>query len=505
MEKKRESIIKEAITDYKAITEAAEKNAEKKLAKEFPDKFNSLLKEELEKNKNNKKESYKKIDEKKESKDTLDESESKKDNTVMAEEKKEAKTEAKRKMNEEREKDFMGDVENDTPNKGKSDSEDGVAFKENPKKGKDMKETTNEEKEDESKDDVSEEKKDLKEDFDISDLEIGDIDNALDAAEPDDEIVTMEEIEREIAEMEELKNEMNSVDEAGVDSNLSPLKHKLQEMMDEIDKMQEMHQGNFDLDKMHKGQYDDKLIDEKDDDMYEQKQQGGKQNYKGRENGGPTNSMIDEEEVDEAMGMAHSSSKHVAGDHLPGEDFAKHRHKRSGSFNNPQNENVNKRLTSLMNENKKLTKKLNESKKYKATVDNLVENYKTVLGKYRNQLKEMAIFNTNLSHVNNLLVNEALALTQDDKVKIIKEFKEVNTINESKKKYDSILSEMKTEKKNNISESVESKLSNSVQSSSKKSIDEVVEKTAYENDEHIKRIKKLNEYIDNRGKNKKVL
>ena len=53
----------------------------------------------------------------------------------------------------------------------------------------------------------------------------------------------------------------------------------------------------------------------------------------------------------------------------------------------------------------------------------LVEQYKAAIEKYRDQLKEMATFNTNLAHVNNLLVNEGLALTQEDKIKIINEFK----------------------------------------------------------------------------------
>ena len=51
----------------------------------------------------------------------------------------------------------------------------------------------------------------------------------------------------------------------------------------------------------------------------------------------------------------------------------------------------------------------------------------------------MAIFNTNLAHVNNLLVNESLALTQDDKIKIINEFKKVDSIAESQKKYKTFL------------------------------------------------------------------
>jgi hypothetical protein len=49
-----------------------------------------------------------------------------------------------------------------------------------------------------------------------------------------------------------------------------------------------------------------------------------------------------------------------------------------------------------------LTKKVNEDKKFQKQATTLVESYKSALEKYRNQLKEMAIFNTNLAHVNNL-------------------------------------------------------------------------------------------------------
>ncbi|MFW6243187.1 MAG: hypothetical protein ACOC2W_03415, partial [bacterium] len=61
------SIIKEALTDYNAIMEAADANAKKKLAEEFPEKFNNLLKEEITNNDKSDKESYKKIDENKKS------------------------------------------------------------------------------------------------------------------------------------------------------------------------------------------------------------------------------------------------------------------------------------------------------------------------------------------------------------------------------------------------------------------------------------------------------
>jgi hypothetical protein len=155
-----------------------------------------------------------------------------------------------------------------------------------------------------------------------------------------------------------------------------------------------------------------------------------------------------------------------------------------------------KKISGLIEENKKLTKKLNETKKYKETVTVLVESYKSALDKYRGQLKEMAVFNTNLAHVNNLLVNEELALTQEDKIKIINEFKKVDSITSSQNVYKNLLTEMKGGKKT-LTESIENKVSASIQPSSKQKLDEVVEKTAYTN---VPRMKALIESMEKRGK-----
>jgi hypothetical protein len=503
----KKSIIENALADYKQIQEAAENNAAKKLAKEFPEKFNDLLKEEINnKNNNSEKEPYKKVENKESN--NLDESEDKNTESKM---KKEKKKETKKVTNEEREKSFMADVEKDTPNIEKEKNGDGVAFKEKTS-GDTVANKTN------AKKAVKKDNENINEEFDITDLDTDNTENAIDNADSNDEIVTMEEIENEISEMEQLKDNLED------DNNpIASMKDKLQEMLNSIEQMEEQkqHGGKQNYKGRENGGPTTKMIDEKESSEEEitdeQKQHGGKQNYKGRENGGPTTKMIDEKEdepitdddiekvlnddseVDEAMGIAHSSSKHVAGDHLPGEDSAKHRHKRYGSFNNPQNESVNKKYSSLLKENKQLSKKINESKKYKETVNKLLENYKTALEKYRTQLKEMAVFNTNLAHVNNILVNESLALTQEDKINVINDFKKVNTIGESKKKYDKILSEMKEEKKT-ISENIEDKVSKTVGKSSKEKL--VEEKTAYENDEHIGKMKRMIEQLEKNDKKK---
>ena len=194
-------------------------------------------------------------------------------------------------------------------------------------------------------------------------------------------------------------------------------------------------------------------------------------------------------EIDETLGMSYPNKRATTGN-IPDKEYQTQGNVQRMRFSMRESE---RRINGLINENKKLTKKLNENKKYKQTVSKLLEQYKTALEKYRNQLKEMATFNTNLAHVNNLLVNENLALTQNDKINIINNFKKIDNIAESQKKYNELLVEMQ-KKPNTLTESIETKVSASIQSSSKQKLDEVVEKTAYENNQHIEKIKKLINY-----------
>lgn len=509
---KKTSIIKEALIDYNTISEAADTNAKKRLAEEFPDNFNKLLKEEL----NNKKakESYKKIDNAKESEES-DETESNKEsdmknveetvkvaNTVGKGKPFEQKakkvqedvkvtdtvgksdpfTEKKKgavKIDEEREKDFVADVESDTPNQSKSDK--GVAFKEKikqPTSGKPM--------------------PNLKEEFDISGLDMDSVEEGLDNADGLDTI-SIDEIESEIASMEGMQEELG--DMAGLPRQKaagSPIGrggdafNKLVSMRNEIDEIingmggahgEGMESSELQPDEMSSQEYqsvsgglgegmgEDELSDEEIDLVL----------------GGAPEGEVP---VDEAHGVSFSSGTVITG--KLGDNEGSH-----GRFRQSQNESI--KIGGLIEENKKLTKKLNETKKYKQSVTTLVEQYKSALEKYRNQLKEMAVFNTNLAHVNNLLVNESLALTQDDKIKIINEFKKVGSISESQNRYKNILTEMKGAKKT-ITESIEHKVSASIQPSSKQKLDEVVEKTAYANDKHINRMKEVMRIIEQRGK-----
>jgi len=526
MENDKKSIMKEALTDYKEIMEAADANAKKKLAEEFPEKFNNLLKEEINKNKKSVKESYKKLDDEKESEES-DDAEDKKE-SVMKNQKEEtkkvvetagkdgvftvpAKKVAKveedvtikdtvkrnagpftdkakgvKKIDEEREKDFVADVEAKTPNQGKGELQKGIAFKEKikgPSSGKPMPNLTEE-----------------FQDFDATELDVDGVDNAIGGADEMDEMLTMEDIEREIYEMDNLGGELPA---SGGNTALD----QLMEMRNQLDGMiqgmgEQKNNGGQGANSVNLGGPTNSMIDE----LGEQKNNGG-QGANRVNVGGPTNSMIDEiseeeiadviggleqeEEtpVDEAMGISFSQGTITPG--KLGDHQGTH-----GRFRNQGVDESKKKIAALINENKNLTKKLNESKKYKTTAGTLLENYKTALDKYRTQLKEMAVFNTNLAHVNNLLVNEELALTQDDKIKIINEFKSVDSIADSQKKYKAVLTEMKVGKKT-LTESVEAKVTVSVQPSSKQKLDEV---TAYKNDAHINKMRKLIETIEARDK-----
>jgi len=194
-------------------------------------------------------------------------------------------------------------------------------------------------------------------------------------------------------------------------------------------------------------------------------------------------SSNEDDNVDEAHGVSYGERRKMTGRHNPSPEYLSTME--ADQLPDALKESKVK-VKSLIEENKKLTKKFNENKK-------LVEAYKGALEKYRQQLKDMSVFNSNLAYVNNLFVNESLALTQQDKIKIINDFKKVDSITESQKMYKNVLAEMKGNNKT-ISESLEKKVVTSIQPSSKQKIDEVIEKTAYKDSEHINKMLKLIDY-----------
>jgi hypothetical protein len=583
MKDEKKSIVKEALADYKDIQQAADANAKKRLADEFPKEFSNILKEELNKNKPAKESNVDSAETNKEFnmknltkepvkvvKETVGtgkpfdqkaknvpkvEEDVKITDTVGKGDPFDEKAKKGAKIDEEREKDFMADVEAQTPNQGKGEAEKGKIYNEKlvgPSSGKPIANT----------------KKGVSENFNLSGNDATSVNKSLDNAQPMDELLTMEQIEEEINEMSNVEEELGGVNASATpNQNVIPNQNsneggipyqELVEMRNKLDEiikgggMNEMHQGNFstaNINKMHQGDYDSKLIDEKninppqDTAFPPTKMKTGKNPndnvYRGNEPKGVdemhqgnfstaninkmhqgdydsklidevgNNMEISEEDINAVLGSANeapveesltqtlSNMKKVPSSNIPGVPY-----KGAGAVSKMRSglqTESEKKISSLIEENKKLTKKLNETKKYKETVTGLVESYKSALDKYRGQLKEMAVFNTNLSHVNNLLVNEELALTQEDKVKIINEFKQVNNIVSSEKVYKKFLTEMKGGKKT-LTESIENKVSASIQPSSKQKLDEVVEKTAYADDKHLQRMRKIIETIEHRGK-----
>lgn len=511
---KKTSVIKEALLEFNKIQDVAIANAKKRLAEQNPEKFNALLKEELNKNKSGK-ESYKKIDENKESVAVDNPNKNKKSDMKNQKETKAVVNEGDTNtpfdkkapevgpdvVKEERDKDFMGGVEKDTPNINKPLPEDGDTYTD--------KITT--------KKDTLANKTTVKEEFDITELDASAVGTALENADDDDEVITMDEIEQEISTMNELES-INTNPKSGSDDGIAfdklvTMKNQIQEMIETFS--EQKNNGGQGANKVNDGGPTTGMIDE-EEEVDEQKNQGGKQNFTGREKGGPTTGMIDEEEITDAdveavLGAPAMDEEEEVDENME-HTQTHHNARKTGSQNNTNygkesrlrsamREGKETKISSLIKENKSLTKKLNETKKYKQSVATLVEQYKSALEKYRNQLKEMATFNTNLAHVNNLLVNESLALTQEDKVKIINEFKKVDTIAESQKKYKSFLSEMK-ESKPTLTESIEDKVSASVAPSSKGKLEEAKEVTAYADNEHVNKMKRLIEYAENRGSKK---
>jgi ribosomal protein S15P/S13E len=535
MKEERKSIIKEALIDMKDIQQAADANAKKRLAEDFPREFGNILKEELNKNKSAKESNVDSAETNKESdmknltkepvkvvKETVGSgkpfAEKPKGVQKVAEDVKitdtvgkgdpfDEKAKGAKKIDEEREKDFMGDVESATPNQGKGEAEKGKIYNEKlvgPTSGKPIANT----------------KKDVSENFNLSELDQTGANQSLDGAQPMDELLTMEQIEEEIANMGNMAEELQGVSAANVAPNQGGQEggiayNELVEMRDKLNKMigeagigEQKQHGGLGANKVNPGGPTQPMIDEFG--MEEQKNNGGQGANKVNA-GGPTTAMIDElseitEEdinavlganeapVEESLTQTLGNMKKVPSSNIPGVPY-----KSTAAVNKMRSglqTETEKKISSLIEENKKLTKKLNEAKKDKETKSKLVEGYQTVIGKYRSQLKEMAVFNTNLSHVNNLLVNEELALTQEDKVKIINEFKKVDGITSSVNVYKNLMTEMKVGKKT-LTESFENKVSASIQPSSKQKLDEVKEKTAYTN---VPRMKALIESMEKRGK-----
>lgn len=505
-EEKKSKIITEAITDYQNIMESAQEVAKRKLAEEYSEKFNNLLNEEMFKNKNKAKESDS-IDGAQES-DNSDDINNNNNNSDMNNNVKKQETvkvnhkigdtapfnQKPKAVNAVDEtvtiQDTVGDNDPFNVNGKKVDETvtiqdtvgDGDPFN---KKGKKVDETVT------IQDTVGKpnpftvkgkKSPKIEESFDLSELNVDDEPDG-EYEESSDDTFSFDDIEGEIGGIEEDIEGMNGLPRPGnfgkptkqggdPYAQLAAMRDQINEILGGIDgeTSPEPKPMNFPMETTME-ENDEPITDADIDDYFSQQ---------------------DEEPVEESLGVSHAVNK-ISTAHIPGASYASS--PAAAERRRPAFTNENKKLAGLMEENKKLTKKLNEMKKQKEANNKLMESHRDILNKYRNQLKEMAVFNTNLANVNSILVNESLNLTHEEKVKVINEFKKVNSINESQEKYKTLVREI-TNTKKSITESVEKFVSTSIQPSASETINEAIETTVYSKDSGIQRMKRLIEYND---------
>lgn len=198
--------------------------------------------------------------------------------------------------------------------------------------------------------------------------------------------------------------------------------------------------------------------------------------------------------VDETHGVGLSVNKLVSGDQTPNLDHKEYaKNKVRLALQKENNEKLQKRINSLVSENFELNKANNKAKNEVKEAKKLTENYKQGLENYRKQLNEMALVSTNIANVNNILVNESLALSFEDKKKIINEFNEVATVEASDITYKKIIKEY-SEAKKTIKESVEQRIQGTaIEASSSEEVKKGVEGSSLIN-EHVEKIKKISAY-----------
>jgi hypothetical protein len=152
----------------------------------------------------------------------------------------------------------------------------------------------------------------------------------------------------------------------------------------------------------------------------------------------------------------------------------------------------------LQNESKKPTMTINEvANKYNTLLAEARdlrgrnEEYKEALKTFRTMLAETVVFNSNLTYVTKLFMEQTT--TKDEKQSILKRFdEEVSTLKESKKLYKTIVNELSSRKPMN--ESIDRKLNKDVSSGVSKQLNE---STAYI-DKETQRIKDLMSRVEKR-------
>jgi len=205
---------------------------------------------------------------------------------------------------------------------------------------------------------------------------------------------------------------------------------------------------------------------------------------------------VDTAKTNEAHGIGLSSNKLVSGDQTPRLDHKEYaQNKVRLALQKEGAEKLQKRINTLVNENFKVTTALNKSKTDLDTIKKLNEKYKVNQELYRKQLNEMALVSANIANFNNVLLNESLALSFEEKKAILDRFTKATTFDESEKTYKAVIKEY-SEQKKTIKETVEQTIAKaSVGTSSSEVIKEGVEKGVNILGEHVAKIKRLSNYV----------
>jgi hypothetical protein len=99
-----------------------------------------------------------------------------------------------------------------------------------------------------------------------------------------------------------------------------------------------------------------------------------------------------EDEIEEAHGVSLSNNKLAGSNVQPRSEYAQY--KKDKLRYALQKEQFEKRINSLVSENKKNKIELKKLKNKTVETQKLMESYRDVIGKYRQQLTEMVVFNT---------------------------------------------------------------------------------------------------------------
>ncbi|HWY35735.1 MAG TPA: hypothetical protein VNX68_13905 [Nitrosopumilaceae archaeon] len=138
----------------------------------------------------------------------------------------------------------------------------------------------------------------------------------------------------------------------------------------------------------------------------------------------------------------------------------------------------------LDEENKKLKAKNAKLEDDKKELLSINEGFQKTSNELRQKLNEMAVLHTNTAHVNKIFVENATTI--NEKKDIVKRFKDIQSIDESKQIYKAVITEL--QKTPSIQEQIENKTSKNVQSGS---VSVITESTAYSDNPVLQKIKRL--------------